>query len=273
MTPADRELTTNIVRSLIAAAGDRARRAVVFGSRARETATPDSDVDLLLLLELPVGARWTPRDNILERNRLLATLPRPTVPSIELWVRTIDQFEEAKAVPGAVEHAAATQGVTVYDRPLTRRPAVRRSRALVRAQNVADWIGGALQLLQRADDRAQTLSVDALANTMRAPSSWSDRGEGAGALAARATRWGYTAILVLNDQPPPDKREPLPQLRRRLDRFEPGLARRLHFAGAGDIGSVAATRTALREITSHLQGHPRMTPLGSARGASRLGER
>ena len=261
MTPADRELTTKLARYLSAAAGDRVRRVVVFGSRALETATRESDVDLLVLLEVPPGVCWTPRDNVLERNRLLATLPSPTAPVVELWVRTIDQYEEAKAVPGAVEHAAATQGVTLYDQPLTRRPVVRHDRALVRAQNAADWIGGAAELLQRANDRARWCSSDALENMVGVPAQWRDRGESSGALAVKAARWACAAIMVLNDQPPPDKREPLSGLRQRLDRFEPELARRLDLDGADGVRSLTAAHGVLREIMAHMAVHPRMTPL------------
>jgi hypothetical protein len=140
----------SLAMRLVAASAGRVCRVVMIGSRANGTARAESDLDLVVLVETPAGVPlWTSEQVLAEKRRLLAAVGPPPVRT-DLWLRTTDQYEEARAVPGCMEYVMATEGVEVYSRPLTRRPVVRRSREQVRCQNVRDWLEDALGDLDRA---------------------------------------------------------------------------------------------------------------------------
>ena len=65
-----------------------------FGSAVRRTEDQDSDIDLMILVD-PLSSSWSPGDNIQERQRLDAAFLGAR-PRLDLWVRTVDQYEEAK---------------------------------------------------------------------------------------------------------------------------------------------------------------------------------
>jgi predicted nucleotidyltransferase len=126
----------------------RVQRVVMIGSRARGTPRPDSDLDLVVLFELPVHDRpWGPQEVIAERSRIHRLLPPPPVQT-DLWVRTTDRYEEARRVVGGVEMLVDVEGVEVYSRPPTRAPLVQRNTDQVRREHVSAWVEHALAALE-----------------------------------------------------------------------------------------------------------------------------
>jgi len=55
LTRAERRVVTELAKRLRAGFGDRLARVVLFGSRARGDATEESDIDLLVLLRIPIA--------------------------------------------------------------------------------------------------------------------------------------------------------------------------------------------------------------------------
>ncbi len=88
--------------------GDRVRRIVLFGSRARGDALPDSDYDVLLVLDkLEPG----------ERHGILVDLYRTVRECgavVEPHVMGEERFEETKGVIGGLAYPAWTEGVVLY---------------------------------------------------------------------------------------------------------------------------------------------------------------
>jgi uncharacterized protein len=57
MTPEERRVLARVRAELERTYGDRLRRVILYGSRARGDARPDSDYDVLAVIE-PPGRRW-----------------------------------------------------------------------------------------------------------------------------------------------------------------------------------------------------------------------
>ena len=84
-------------------------RIILFGSHARGTAGPDSDVDLLVVM--PV--RGLKRDKQLEIRAALRDVRLPK----DIIVTTPDDFAGRKEIPGTIERPAAREGKVRYARP------------------------------------------------------------------------------------------------------------------------------------------------------------
>ena len=101
------EMTVTILRAV------DAEQIYLFGSRARGDATPDSDIDLLIVEKEPFGpehSRWTEIAKI--RNALL---PLPT--ATDLLVYSVDEVEKWR---GSINHIIARcmrEGRLLYARP------------------------------------------------------------------------------------------------------------------------------------------------------------
>ena len=97
------------VKDLILAAGGHAvRRVILFGSRARGDARPDSDYDVLVLVSGMNGA---------ERAAFRSKLYRAVEgigAAVEPWVMTEEEFEESKTVIGGLAHPAWREGVVLH---------------------------------------------------------------------------------------------------------------------------------------------------------------
>lgn len=81
---------------------------ILFGSQARGTADEDSDVDLIVLKDdfrKPV-----------ERNRTVRKLLFGIMHSIDIFVRTPQEFEELRNVVGSLPYEASHEGRVVYER-------------------------------------------------------------------------------------------------------------------------------------------------------------
>lgn len=99
------ELLDEIVARLTAVA--RPARVIVFGSTATGTATADSDIDLLIVLDEVDDAR-------LESVRLRRALSGMSMP-LDVIVMRSDRFEETKDIVGGIAYPANKYGKVIYD--------------------------------------------------------------------------------------------------------------------------------------------------------------
>lgn len=86
----------------------RPEQIILFGSHARGTAGPDSDVDLLVVMPL-TGSR---RDKELEMRLALNDFVVP----IDIIIATPDEVERRRNIPGTVVRPALLEGKVVYVR-------------------------------------------------------------------------------------------------------------------------------------------------------------
>ena len=99
------ELFDTIVAKLTAVA--RPARVIVFGSTVTDTATADSDIDLLIVLDEVDDAR---REGV----RLRRALRGVGMPFDVIVMRT-DRFEETKNVVGGIAYPANKYGKVIYE--------------------------------------------------------------------------------------------------------------------------------------------------------------
>jgi len=85
------------------------RRVVLFSSRARGTATADSDVDLLIVLDRVADKRRA----AIEIRRALSDLSVCK----DIIVTTPDEIARRSDLPGSVLRPALREGKVVYERP------------------------------------------------------------------------------------------------------------------------------------------------------------
>ncbi|HEX2205156.1 MAG TPA: nucleotidyltransferase domain-containing protein, partial [Longimicrobium sp.] len=154
-------MATELAGRIAAAGRGRVRCVAMVGSRARGTAGPESDLDIVVLVEPEAGAApWGPKEFRAERDRLRREVAAPPVRT-DLWVRTPDRFEEARHVVGGVEWLVETEGVVVYRRAPDRPPVPRRTPEQVRRENVSAWVEHALLALDGTTARANASALAA----------------------------------------------------------------------------------------------------------------
>jgi predicted nucleotidyltransferase len=86
------------------------RRIILFGSVAQGTDGPDSDIDLLVVLE---------QAPLADRRRLMVDLRRASrsiAAPHDLLVTSVEDFERNGNVPGTTEFEPATNGTVIYER-------------------------------------------------------------------------------------------------------------------------------------------------------------
>ena len=83
-------------------------RLVLFGSYAKGTARPDSDVDLLIVADL-VGE---PAVHLRRARQLVAD----SFPVIDVVICTPEDFDNAETAPSPFLHSVLGSGITVYRR-------------------------------------------------------------------------------------------------------------------------------------------------------------
>ena len=81
---------------------------ILFGSRARGDASPDSDIDLLVLFSQVAN----PRQRAAELYASLADSPRP----MDIVVSTSSRFERYRNVVNTVYWPASREGKVLYER-------------------------------------------------------------------------------------------------------------------------------------------------------------
>lgn len=165
----DLRLAKALAKQIVESGRGRVRRVVMVGSRALGTARNDSDLDLVVLVELPVSARpWGVAECAAERDRIQREVAAPPVLT-DLWVRTTDQYEEGRSVAGSIEFLVDAEGIDVYSRPLERTPRARRTVAQVRREYAAGWITHALRALDAATgENAGVAAAAAVERTLHA---------------------------------------------------------------------------------------------------------
>jgi predicted nucleotidyltransferase len=148
--PEDLHLARQIASRIVAAGRDQVRLVSLIGARARGNAREDSDLDLVVVIEVGAGKpRWNGVMADEERNRLLPAIgPAPF--KVDLSVRSGEQYEEARNVIGGVERLVQTEGVAVYTRPFDVPPIRTRSADSVRKNLVRAWIAGSALSIERA---------------------------------------------------------------------------------------------------------------------------
>lgn len=82
---------------------------VLFGSYAYGTPSPESDVDLLIIMDTPLRSR----QQRLEISRSLSPRPFP----LDIVVRTPQEIRERLALGDPFVKEITTQGKVVYERP------------------------------------------------------------------------------------------------------------------------------------------------------------
>jgi predicted nucleotidyltransferase len=81
---------------------------ILFGSQARDTAGPHSDVDLLVVMECPGSTR----QQVVEIRKALADIAAPK----DVVVVTPEYFERYRNVVGTVVWPAVREGKLLYER-------------------------------------------------------------------------------------------------------------------------------------------------------------
>jgi len=101
------EKINEAVKRIIAAANPR--KVMVFGSQARGNLNPDSDLDLMVILDEVRG----PRAEAVRLRRLLSGL----IMAVDLLVVSKEQFQYWRDTPGNVFFEANLEGRVLYEAP------------------------------------------------------------------------------------------------------------------------------------------------------------
>lgn len=107
LTNKDRRIAEELKKRLLAGDGTRISRVLLYGSRARGTATDESDFDLLVVEKDPVAKREEMqrlRQAISDQHHL-----------VDVWVMGEEEFEETKNVIGGLAYPAHKYGVVLYE--------------------------------------------------------------------------------------------------------------------------------------------------------------
>ncbi len=102
---ADERVIEETVRRILSVA--RPDRIILFGSAATGEMTPDSDIDMLLLMEVPGNVRE-------ERVRIRQALRGMGYP-FDIFVMSPERFEESKNVFGGLAFPARKYGKVIYE--------------------------------------------------------------------------------------------------------------------------------------------------------------
>ena len=107
MTGNEQRITEELKAQLLAQGKEKIRRLILYGSRARGTASPDSDFDLLVIEADPVS-KW---DEMRRLRKAMHNIPYP----VDVWVMGEIEFEETKNVIGGLAYPAHKYGVILYE--------------------------------------------------------------------------------------------------------------------------------------------------------------
>jgi len=107
LTESDQRIAEKLRARLLARGAGCIRRIILYGSRARGTALPDSDFDLLVIETDPVSKR----EEMQRLRRAVPNLPYP----VDVWVMGEQEFEETKHVIGGLAYPAHKYGVVLYE--------------------------------------------------------------------------------------------------------------------------------------------------------------
>lgn len=96
--------------AILATNGGRVTRIILFGSRARGDARPDSDFDLLVIVRGLSGEEMRAY-----RLALYRALRGKGVVA-DPWVMDQEEFEETRGVIGGLAYPASKEGVVLYEK-------------------------------------------------------------------------------------------------------------------------------------------------------------
>ena len=83
-------------------------RIILFGSFATGTPGPDSDADILVVME----HSGTRREKTMEIRELISTINMPK----DVFVNTPEELEKYRDIPGTISSIACRTGITLYDK-------------------------------------------------------------------------------------------------------------------------------------------------------------
>ena len=107
ITESDHRTVGELKSRLLEQGRGQIRAIILYGSRARGTAVPDSDFDLLVIEADPVSKR----EEMQRLRRVVSDLPYP----VDVWVMGEIEFEETKNVIGGLAYPAHKDGVVLYE--------------------------------------------------------------------------------------------------------------------------------------------------------------
>jgi predicted nucleotidyltransferase len=109
ITEKDREIAEQLKKRLLASDGERIRRVILYGSRARGSAAEESDFDFLVIEKDPVSKR----DEMRRLRQSMRDLDYP----VDVWVMGEEEFEETREVIGGLAYPAHKYGLVLYEKP------------------------------------------------------------------------------------------------------------------------------------------------------------
>jgi predicted nucleotidyltransferase len=107
ITKQDRQVGEELKDRILSSSKEQIRKIILYGSRARGTAMPDSDFDLLVVETGPVSKRE-------EMQHLRHALRDLSIP-MDIWVMGELEFEETKNVIGGIAYPAHKYGVVLSE--------------------------------------------------------------------------------------------------------------------------------------------------------------
>jgi predicted nucleotidyltransferase len=110
MTDATDEILREMVDVIVNAIDPE--RIILFGSRARDTAGPDSDVDILIVDSSPFGEKRSRVSQLVNLWRLLIRFPFP----LDLLLFSRDEIDKWKESRNHVIGRAMREGKVLYER-------------------------------------------------------------------------------------------------------------------------------------------------------------
>lgn len=247
--PSDQATATQLAQRIVAAGLGRVRSVVMIGSRACGAPHPTSDLDLVVLVEVPPGSRvWGPAENLSERDRIQRAVGVPPI-TTDLSVRTTDHYHEARHVIGGVEHLVDFEGVDLYSHALSRPPTIRRTPTQVRQQHTGTWITHAAAVLDEATSGAQ-------ADSDGTP----ERREARLALAAHASVMRAVTALLVSHQLHSSKRDGIPAMLTQLASVDADTAAELENVLKQSIPPFQRACAVLQMVAIRLGRDPGVTP-------------
>jgi len=151
----DRACATRLAQQIVSFGRGSVRQVIMIGSRAKGTARPDSDLDLVVIVERPAEEKPWGGDEFTRAAESLRHALGPQNARLDISVRTIDRYAEARDVPGGAEYPAAHGGYVLFEAPPTRAPVVRTAPENVRREFVSSWVHHALLAIESFTTHSQ----------------------------------------------------------------------------------------------------------------------